>query len=753
MFDCFFRFFDIKLNKFGGVYMESFIKGNYKKNLFSGENGYVVGLFKIKEADEENSDLIGETVPFTGYFHELNDNDTYILYGKFIIHSKYGEQFLVDSYERCMPEEKDAIVEFLSSGLFKGIGEAKAKKIVDILGKETLNVILDNPDKLLLVSGITKKNIDVLSNTLEEYQASYKIVLVLNDLGFVTRDSMIIYNKYKNRTLDIIDTNIYKLYEDIKEIPFKKIDQIALKSDYAVDDERRLKASILYVVDEVCNVYGHSYLFIDEIYGYVNRCLMTNISKEAYIKALNSLILDLKIIKDNEKYYLKEMYEDEILIVNRIKYLMVLSDDNFKKMDLIINELEEYQDIKYNDEQLLAIRNSLMKHFLVITGGPGTGKTTIVKAIVDLYKELNDVGYDKLNEKIALLAPTGRASKRLSEATHLPAYTIHRFLKWNKEMDRFQVNEYNKSNVEFVIIDEGSMVDVGLFASLLRGLRSDTKIIIVGDYNQLPSVGPGQVLKDLIESEKINLVKLNYLYRQRKDSNIINLAYDINSGVVNLDNFNKGPDLMLKEATTTDVMEQIKKICNSYKKIDYKDFQILVPMYKTLNGIDSINKLAQDIFNPRSKIKNEIKVGDIIYREEDKILQLTNMPEENIFNGDIGIIDSINKKEIVINFDDNYVRFTPANFNKFKHGYAISIHKAQGSEFKTVVIPVVKEYNKMLYRKLYYTGVTRAKKELYIVGDINYLKQAAMNNDSDIRRTTIKDRLISVMEKDKSEKK
>lgn len=745
MFDCIFITFDIKLNKFGGIYMESFIKGKYRRNLFQGDNGYVVGLFKIKEADEDNVDLVGETVTFTGYFHELNDDDTYILYGKFVIHSKYGEQFLVESYERCMPEEKDAIVDFLSSGLFKGIGESKAKKIVDFLGKDTLNIILDNPDKLLLISGISKKNVDDLHNTLEEYQASYKIVLTLNDLGFVTKDSMIIYNRYKSRTLDVIDENIYKLYEDIKEIPFKKIDNIALKCDYKIDDERRLKASILYVVDEVCSTYGHSYLFIDEIYNYVNRCLMMTVSKEDYIKALNSLILDLKIIKDNEKYYLKEMYEDEILIINRIKYLMNVKDNNFRKLDLIINELEEYQGIKYNDDQLKAIKHALKKHFLIITGGPGTGKTTIIKAIVDLYKEVNGLGYEKLNEKIALLAPTGRASKRLGESTRLPAYTIHRFLKWNKEADRFQVNEYNKSDVEFVIIDEGSMVDMNLFASLLRGLRSDTKIIIVGDYNQLPSVGPGQVLKDLIESDKINLVKLNYLYRQSSDSNIINLAYDINSGVVNEDSFNKGSDLILKEADSSNIMEQLKKICNSYKKSDYKDFQILVPMYKSLNGIDAINKVAQEIFNPKDNTKKEIKVGDIIYREEDKVLQLSNMPEENIFNGDIGIIDSVDKKEIVINFDDNYVRFTPANFNKFKHGYAISIHKAQGSEFKTVVIPVVREYNKMLYRKLYYTGVTRAKKELYIVGDINYLNQAALNNDSDIRRTTIKDKLISAM--------
>lgn len=723
--------------------METFIKGHYRKTLYQGDNGYVVGLFKIKETDSNNQDLIGETIIFTGYFIELNDNDNYIFHGEFVVHAKYGEQFQVTSYERCMPEEKDAIVEFLASGLFKGIGQAKAKKIVNVLGKDTLNIILNNPDNLILIPGVTEKNITILHNTLEEYQASYKIVLSLNDLGFTTRDSMLIYNRYKSRTLDVVDSNIYKLYEDIKELTFKKIDTIAIKSSYAFDDERRIKASILYVIDEVCNTFGHSYLLIDEIYNYVNRCLMSMIPKETFIDSLNKLILDLKIIKENEKYFLKSMYEDEVLIVNRIKYLLSIKDKNYTDFTKYLNELEEIQHIKYNDEQLLAIKDALTKHFLVITGGPGTGKTTIIKAIVDLYQQLNDFTYDELNEKIALLAPTGRASKRLSEATHLSASTIHRFLKWNKDNNHFQINEYNKSNAEFVIVDEGSMVDTNLFASLLRGLRSDTKLVIVGDYNQLPSVGPGQVLKDLIESGCINLVKLNFLYRQQSDSNIINLAYDINSGVVKNENFNVGSDLLLKKAKAEDILEEIKKICHSYKKSDYKDFQILVPMYKTLNGIDNINKIAQEIFNPKDNFKKEIKVGDVIYREEDKVLQLTNMPEENVFNGDIGIIDSIDKKEIIVNFDGNYVRFTPANYNTFKHGYAISIHKSQGSEFKTVVIPVTKEYNKMLYRKLYYTGVTRAKKELYIVGEIEYLKKASLNDNSDIRRTTIKDKLIS----------
>ena len=352
---------------------------------------------------------------------------------------------------------------------------------------------------------------------------------------------------------------------------------------------------------------------------------------------------------------------------------------------------------------------------------------------------MNKLTNDELIEEIALLAPTGRASKRISESTLLPAYTIHRFLKWNKETNKFAVNEYNKSDAKLVIIDEASMIDVYLFHSLLKGLRTDTRIILVGDYYQLPSVGPGQVLKDIIESDVVDVVKLNYLYRQSEGSNIINLAYDINNGNLNEDIFNKNTDLSL--------LDKIKEICTKHKKDSYKDFQVLVPMYKTLNGIDNLNKAIQEIFNPKSSKKKEYVLGDVVYRENDKILQLSNMPDENIFNGDIGIISSIDKKEIIIDFDGNLVRFTPSNFNKFKHGYAISIHKSQGSEFKTVVIPIVSEYNKMLYRKLYYTAVTRSKKKLYLVGEMPSLKRASINNNSDIKRTTIKDRLIAKLGK------
>ncbi len=719
-----------------------FIKGNLKKILFQGDNGYIVGLFKIKETSESNKDFMDKTVTFTGYFHELNEMDTYNLFGKFVLHPKYGEQYQVDNYERCKREDKDSIIEFLTSGLFKGIGEKKAKKIVDVLGKDTLKIILEQPDNLLLIPTITKKQIDMLHNTLLDYESSYEVIILLTSLGFSPKESMTIYNKYKSKTKDIVTNNLYQITYDLPDLGFKKIDSIAISKDYLKDDYRRIQAVIIYVMTELCNVIGHSYLLIDEIYNNTLKVLNTNISNASFIDNLNSLILSNMVVKEEEKYYLFAMYEAEEFIVRRIKYLVSKKDEDIKKIDKILEDLERDNNITYNEQQLLAIKNSQIKSFLTITGGPGTGKTTIIKAIVNLYKELHKLSFSGLKEEVILLAPTGRASKRISESALLPASTIHRFLKWNKDTNKFAINEYNKSNAKLVIIDEASMVDIYLFHSLLKGLKTDTKIILVGDYYQLPSVGPGQMLKDIIESEVIPTVKLNYLYRQQEGSSIINLAYDVNNGVVNKDIFNKKSDLSFEQVSNREVLDKVKEICMKHKKDSYRDFQVLVPMYKNNNGIDNMNKVIQEIFNPKSKNKNEYVYGDVIYRENDKVLQLTNMPDENIFNGDIGIIESIDKNEIIIDFDGNLVRFTPSNFNKFKHGYAISIHKSQGSEFKTVVIPVVSDYGKMLYRKLYYTAITRSKKKLYLIGDMKVLEYASKNNTSDIRKTTLKERLI-----------
>ena len=725
----------------------SYIKGNYRRSIYQNSQGYNIGLFKVTDTDDKKLvDYVDHIITFTGYFHELNDMDTYLFYGKLVTHPKYGEQFQVDSYERCKPEEKDAIVDFLTSGLFKGIGEKKAKAIVDVLGKDTLKIILENPDNLILIPGVTRKNIDTLHTKLQEYEASYETILTLTELGFSTKDAMIVYNFYKNKAKNIIDTNIYQIIEDIYNMNFKKIDTIALKNGLAKDSPIRVEATIVYIMNELSNAYGHSYYFKEELLTYLPRVLGQNITEELFLTSLDNLEKNLRIVRKEEKYYLKEMYEAETLITKRFRMLSHEEDKVIKDIDLKIKELEKLLGITYNEQQFLAIKNSILKKFIIITGGPGTGKTTIMKGVTELYRTINKLGYSELQEKIALLAPTGRAAKRMSESTLLKASTIHRFLKWQKETNKFQVNEYNKSRVEFVIIDEASMIDTYLMANLLKGISANCKIVLVGDDHQLPSVGPGQVLHDLIESNSLEKVELTELYRQGKDSNILSLAYDIRQGKVNEKIFNIGEDLTFIKSTPDQVIDNILEITDTYKDLSYKDFQILCPMYKTIAGIDEINKHVQNRINKKSKNKKELPYGDVIYREEDKVLQLTNMPDENVYNGDIGIIKEIKtspKKEIIIDFDGNIVKYTPSNFANFRLAYAISIHKAQGSEFDVVVIPIVKNFNKMLYRKLIYTGITRSKKKLYLIGDLASLNYAVSNDNADIRRTTIKDFLIS----------
>lgn len=726
--------------------MSSYIKGTYSRSIYESNTGYYIGLFKVSDTNsEELSEFIGRTITFTGYFHELNNMDTYLFYGKLVHHEKYGEQFQVDSYERCKPEEKDSIVEFLTSGLFKGIGEKKAKAIVDVLGKDTLKIILETPDNLILIPGITKKNADLLHNKLKEYEESYETILYLTDMGFSTKDAMLIYYRYQKKTREIIDEDIYQIILDIHDLTFKKVDLIALKNGILKDQDIRVRAAILYIMEEVSNTYGHSYYFFDEIKSLLPRVLGITIGEDLLVSYFNDLERDLMIVIKEDKYYLREMYDAECLIVKRFRRLNRNKERTDKKLDETIQELENFFEIEYNECQLEAIRKSYQRDFLIITGGPGTGKTTIMKGIIELYRMMEHLSYEALSEKIALLAPTGRAAKRITETTFIRASTIHRFLKWQKDSDRFQVNEYHKSKVEFVIIDEASMIDTYLMANLLKGLSANCKIILVGDDRQLPSVGPGQVLHDLIHSKMLEVVELTELYRQGKDSNIVQFAYDIRRKELCTDIFNVEDDLTFIECDDSKVLSNICEICTTYKDYDYKRFQILAPMYKGVNGIDEVNRQVQNIFNEKDSSKRENRVGEFILRENDKVIQLTNMPDDNVYNGDIGLIEKIQmtpKKEIHIDFDGNLVKYTPASFIHFRLAYAISIHKSQGSEFDVVVIPIVKGYRKMLYQKLIYTAVTRAKKKLYLIGDIEALKMAINNDLEDLRRTSIEYYLI-----------
>ncbi len=720
-----------------------YLKGIYKKTIYNRDN-YTVGLIKVKENDID-AGLNEKTITFTGYFSNINLEDHLLLNGEFTRHNKYGDQFQALSYEVVLPEEKDGIVTFLSSEIFPGIGESKAKKIYEILGNDTINIIMKEPERLKEIKGLSKKNIQTLHDKLTEYQDSIELIVKLNDYGFTNRESTLLYNKYKRKINDIIEENVYNVIDDT--FNYKRIDLLALKHQYDRLDKRRVKASIIYLFNEVINSIGDSYLTYNEVASYLKRVLLSSIEKELFDECLKELLEESKLVYEEEKFYLTKMYYAEKNIAKRFVYLNNQKMVKEKNLDKMFEEIQNYQSITYNEEQKEAIKSAFKGHFMIITGGPGTGKTTIIKSIVNLYEKLYKKNYKEAMDEITLLAPTGRAAKRMMESVHFPAQTIHRFLKWDKEKNTFGVNEYDKVKTKMVIIDEASMVDTYLLDSLLKGLYYDTKIILVGDYHQLPSVGPGQLLKDLIETKCFNVIELNTLYRQKENSNIITFAYDIQNGEYNDELFNKDDDLTFIECDSYNLIDKFTELCNSYKDISYSDIAILAPMYKTINGIDNLNLIAREIFNPKIN-QNEISIGDTLYRENDKVIELVNMPDDNVYNGDVGIIQSIDNenKQVIIDYDGNMVTYNKNNFLNFKLGYVTSIHKSQGSEYKIVIMIMLKEYGRMLYRKLLYTGVTRAKKNLFLLGEDIAIKKSIDNNFVNDRKTTLKDMVLKMYE-------
>ena len=736
--------------------MDSYIKGNFRKSIFKSDKGYVIGLFKVRETNDDIlEEYVNQTITFTGYFHELNEDDTYILYGEAVNHPRYGFQFQTNRYERMKPTGKDAIVEFLSSDLFPGVGEKLAKSIADTLGDNAIDKILEDESCLYLIPKLTENKIKKIVNILKKYEESHQTIARLIDLGFSMREALSIYNEYKTNTMKIIDNNIYQISYNLSDISFLKIDKAGYLLDIDSADDRRVKAATLYVMKNLIYQNGDSYLSKEVIVSNVNKFL--NIDYNNYDEVFKKLEEMDYIVIDGDDYYLEDIWNAEANIAERLYDMASKPLKKYKNLDNLLSELEKINDIKYNDEQKKAIVKALENNILIITGGPGTGKTTIIKAITELYQHVNKLDYDEFTEHLALLAPTGRASKRMSESTFLPASTIHRFLKWNKETLEFMVNEENKSDVDLVIVDEVSMIDINLFDSLLKGLKRNVKLILVGDYDQLPSVGPGNLLKDLICSDAIDVVHLKHLYRQGEDSYIISLAYEIKDGILSENYLNSYNDYTFLKCSANHIKSNLKRLCEKVidKGYDYKRLQILAPMYKGENGIDTLNKELQDVFNPASSEKREIKSGNIVFRENDKILQLVNMPDENVFNGDIGVIKYIKygntskskKDEIYVDFDGNLVKYTPKDFAKIKHGFIISIHKSQGSEFEMVIMPMTHSYRRMLYKKLVYTGVTRAKKKLILIGEPDAFALSVQNNHEYIRNSKLLEKIKYRFEK------
>ena len=721
---------------------DNFIKGYLYKEIYRNEmNGYMVGLFKIKD---NNIDYDDDIIHITGVLPRLSEKKEYILYGELVVHNKYGKQFNVTSFDINLPTKEEELVVFLSSDLFP-IGEITAKRIVDTYHEETINKILENKDCLQIIPRLNKQKIDKIYNTLLEYQSTSNIVLELTKLGFDMKDSLSLLNKYNKKILDNVNNNVYDLI-DTDDMSFIKIDEIALSMGITDTDDRRIKALIIYIMKSLCFNNGDTYLLLEEISSTLANYISITSEKLDYL--MLKLVKDKKIIIEDKRYYLRKFYEAEKYICERLCFLNDMSITSNISIDKYIDNKEKDNKIKYDELQKKAIYSGVNNNITIITGGPGTGKTTIVKAIVNILIHEKKLKKDD----IALLAPTGRASKKLMETTSISASTIHKYLGWDKDTNTFATDEYSPNSQKYVIVDEVSMIDTLLMEALLKGIRRDTKLILVGDYYQLPSVSEGQVLKDIIDSDCLPVIRLNQIYRQSEGSYILNLAYDIKNKNISEDLFIKKDDYLYINSDNDNTSSYIKEIVKKAIKKGYTDreVQVLAPMYKSLNGIDNLNIILQELFNPKAENKKEIKVGDTIFRQYDKVLQLINDPDNNVYNGDIGYIEEIiisKEKKIVnqinINYDGTIVNYTPDKFINFRHGYAISIHKAQGSEFDMVIMPITNSFKRMLNNKLIYTGVTRAKKSLVVVGDSSPFIYGINNDYIDNRKTTLKDLIIN----------
>ncbi|KXT64727.1 RecD-like DNA helicase YrrC [Streptococcus sp. DD04] len=710
---------------------EFYFSGTIERIIFENpSNFFRILLLDIQDTDCEDFDDFEIIV--TGTMADVIEGEDYTFWGNLVQHPKYGQQLKISRYERAKPTSK-GLVKYFSSDHFKGIGVKTAQKIVDLYGEETIDKILAEPEKLKEITGLSAKNREAFVTKLQLNYGTELVLAKLAAYGIPNKLAFQIQDTYKGETLEIVEQYPYQLVEDIQGIGFKIADQLAQQLGIESDAPERFRAGLIHTLLTQSMETGDTYLEARDLLAHTIELLensrQVELDPSLVADELAHLIEEDKVQNVETKIFENSLFfAEEGIRSNLVRLLEKGHQDRFEEEKILdaISQAEDDLGIHYDGIQKQAIFDAITQKVFILTGGPGTGKTTVINGIIAVYSQLRGLDLKKKADlPILLAAPTGRAARRMNELTGLPSATIHRHLGMTGDDDTSHLDDY--LDADFIIVDEFSMVDTWLANQLLSNISSNTKLLLVGDAEQLPSVSPGQVLADLLQIPSIPQTKLEKIYRQSQDSTIVTLASQIQKGLLPADFTEKKADRSYFEARNEHIPPMIERITSAAIRsgIPAQDVQVLAPMYRGQAGIDQINSLMQNLINPVEKDQLTFEAPDCQYRQGDRVIHLVNDAENNVFNGDLGYITDLlpakytesKQDELTINFDGNEISYQRSEWYKIRLAYAMSIHKSQGSEFPVVILPITRSSHRMLQRNLVYTAITRAKSKLILLGE------------------------------------